>query len=114
MCCSVEQVGPTFTPTANSITTVPLNFTMTHDAIAAANDFTTITAQDLVAIEVLAPNVPIPGTWVNPPFGGNLVQANFIYWPAFTLNPNNTGQNKLSDRGFTGFMPSHNLNFVAR
>jgi hypothetical protein len=112
-CCSVEQVGPTFTPTPNSITTVPLNFAMTHDAIPAGLDPTPI-AQDMVALEVLAPNVPIPGTWVNPPFGGNLVQANYIYWPAFTLNPNNAGQNKLSDRGFSGFMPSYNLNFVAR
>ena len=112
-CCSVEQVGPTFTPAPNSITTVPLNFAMTHDAIPAGLDPTPI-AQDMIALEVLAPNVPIPGTWVNPPFGGNLVQANYIYWPAFTLNPNNTGQNKLSDRGFTGFMPSYNLNFVAR
>jgi hypothetical protein len=112
-CCSVEEVGPTFTPAPNSVTTVPLNFRMTHDAIPAANDFTPV-AQDMVALEVLAPNVPIPGTWVNPPFGGNLVQANYMYWPAFTLNPNNAGQNKLSDRGFSGFMPSYNLNFVAR
>ena len=112
-CCSVEQVGPTFTPAPNSITTVPLNFVMTHDAIPAGLDPTPI-AQDMIAIEILAPNVPIPGTWVNPPFGGNLVQANYIYWPAFSLNPNNVGQNKLSDRGFSGFMPSYNLNFVAR
>ena len=110
-CCSVMEVGPTFTPAANSITTVPLNFAMTHEPIPATLDARPA-AQDLVAIEVLAPNVPIPGTWANPPFGGNFVQANFIYWPAFTLNPNNTGQNKLSDRGFSGFMPSYNLNFV--
>ena len=110
-CCSVVEVGQTFTPAPNSITTVPLNFAMTHDRIPAALDARPA-AQDLVAIEVLAPNVPIPGTWANPPFGGNFLQANYIYWPAFTLNPNNTGQNKLSDRGFSGFMPSYNLNFV--
>jgi hypothetical protein len=111
-CCSVEQVGQTFTPAPNSITTVPLNFAMTHDPIPAQNNFTAIAAQDLVAIEVLAPNVPIPGTWVNN-FSGNFSQANYIYWPAFTLNPNNAGQNKKSNTGFSGFMPSYNLNFVA-
>ncbi len=111
-CCSVEQVGPTFTPTPNSITTVPLNFPMTLDPIPAQNNFTAISAQDLVALEVLAPNVPIPGTWVNN-FSGNLVQANYVYWPAFTLNPNNAGQNKRASAGFSGFMPSYNLNFVA-
>ncbi len=111
-CCSVEQVGPTFTPQANAITTVPLNFAMTRQAIQPALAIGTTIAQDMVALEVLAPNVPIPGTWVNPPFGGNFVQANYIFWPAFTLNPNNAGQNKKANTGFTGFMPSYNLNFV--
>lgn len=110
-CCSVEQVGATFTPTPNAITTVPLNFPMTHDPIPAQNNFTATAAQDMVALEVLAPNVPIPGTWVNN-FSGNLQQANYIYWPAFTTNPANAGQNKKANAGFSGFMPSYNLNFV--
>ncbi|MBC7842072.1 MAG: hypothetical protein H7099_07160 [Gemmatimonadaceae bacterium] len=112
-CCSVEQVGVTFTPTPNAITTVPLNFAMTHEAIQPALAIGTTIAQDMVALEVLSPNVPIPGTWVNPPFGPNFVQANYIYWPAFTLNPANAGQNKRATAGFSGFMPSYNLNFVA-
>jgi hypothetical protein len=110
-CCSVEQVGGTFTPAANSVTTVPLNFAMTFESIPPQNDLTTVVAQDMVALEVLAPNVPIPGTWVNN-FSGNLQQANFIYWPAFTLNPGNAGQNRRSNTSYSGFMPSYNLNFV--
>lgn len=113
VCCSVEQVGPTFTPAPNGITSVPLNFPMTFDRIPPQNDLSTIAAQDMIALEILAPNVPIPGTWVNPPFGGNMQQANYIYWPAFTTNPANAGQNKRAATGFTGFMPSYNLNFVA-
>lgn len=111
-CCSVQQVGPTFTPAANSVTTVPLNFPMTHDPIPAQNNFTATSAQDMVALEVLAPDVPIPGTWANN-FSGNFVQANYMYWPAFTANPANAGQNKRANAGFSGFMPSYNLNFVA-
>jgi hypothetical protein len=110
-CCSVEQVGPTFTPAPNAITTVPLNFPMTHEPIQPALALGTTIAQDMVAIEVLAPDVPIPGTWANPPFGPNFVQANYMYWPAFTVTPGFAGQNKKGV-GFSGFMPSYNLNFV--
>lgn len=113
-CCSVEQVGPTFTPQPNAITTVPLNFQMTMEPIQPALAIGTTIAQDMVALEVLAPNVPIPGTWMNPPFGPNFQQANYIYWPAFTLNPSNAGQNRRPAAGFSGFMPSYNLNFVPR
>jgi hypothetical protein len=112
-CCSVQEIGPTFTPQPNAITTVPLNFAMTHEAIQPALAIGTTIAQDMVALEVLAPNVPIPGTWMNPPFGPNFQQANYIYWPAFTLNPANAGQNKRSNTGFSGFMPSYNLNFIS-
>jgi hypothetical protein len=111
-CCSVEQVGPTFTPAPNGITTVPLNFVMTFERIPAQNELGRVVAQDMVALEILAPNVPIPGTWMNPPFGGNMQQANYIYWPAFTTNPSNAGQNRRSNASFSGFMPSYNLNFV--
>lgn len=55
-----QAFGPTFTPAPNQITTVPVNLPVLADPTPAELDFETIAALDLIALEVLAPNVPIP------------------------------------------------------
>lgn len=109
-CCSVEQYGPIFTPQANAITTVNLNFQMTEDHVPAPND-PTIVANDLVALEILAPDVPLPGIWTNNG-GGDLGLPNYAYFPAFTTRGLNAPTNNLrSDGSYSGFLPSFNLNY---
>jgi hypothetical protein len=113
-CCSVEEWGAPFTPTANGVTTVPLNFHMTADHIPPANDLSTIAAGDLIGLEVLAPDVPIPGAWVNN--GGSvLTLPNYIWLPALSVRSGTNGksQNLRSEGSFSGFLPSYNLNFRA-
>jgi hypothetical protein len=112
-CCSVEEYGAVFTPTAGGVTTVTLNFAMTEDHVPAANDFTTIAATDLVGLEVLAPDVPIPGMWNNF-LSGNLALPTYIWLPSFTeRNLSAPTQNLRSDGSYSGFIPAYNLNFVA-
>jgi hypothetical protein len=112
VCCSVEQYGPVFTPQANAITTVNLNFRMTEEHIPPPNSSKLI-ANDLVALEVLAPNVPIPGVWTNNG-GADLGLPNYIYLPSFTTRGFSAPtQNLLSDGSYSGFLPAFNLNFRA-
>ncbi|MEO8201973.1 MAG: hypothetical protein ABI679_15685 [Gemmatimonadota bacterium] len=113
-CCSVQQYGPIFTPQANATTTVDLNFQMTEDHVPAPTD-PTIVANDLVALEILAPDVPIPGVWTNNG-GSDLGLPNYLYLPAMTTRGLNAPtQNLRSDGSFSGFLPSYNLNYrVAR
>lgn len=112
VCCSVEQYGPVFTPQANAITTVNLGFTMREDHVPAPND-PKLVSNDLVALEVLAPAVPIPGVWTNNG-GSDLGLPNYAYFPAFTTRGLNAPtQNLLSDGSYSGFLPSFNLNFRA-
>lgn len=111
-CCSVQQYGPIFTPQANAITTVDLNFQMTEDHVPAPTD-PTIVANDLVALEVLAPDVPIPGVWVNNG-GADFSLPNYLYLPAMTTRGINAPtQNLRSDGSYSGFLPSFNLNYRA-
>lgn len=112
VCCSVEQYGPIFTPQANAISTVNLGFVMIEDHVPGPND-DRLVSNDLVALEVLASNVPIPGTWVNN--GGSVLSLpNYAYFPAFTTRGLNAPtQNLLSDGSYSGFLPSYNLNFRA-
>jgi hypothetical protein len=110
VCCSVQQYGPVFTPQANAITTVPLNFVMTEEHVPAPDD-DRVVANDLVALEILAPDVPIPGVWTNNG-GGDLGLPNYAYFPAFTTRGLNAPtQNLLSDGSYSGFLPSFNLNY---
>ncbi|MGE0159917.1 MAG: hypothetical protein AB7T31_10955 [Gemmatimonadales bacterium] len=113
-CCSVEQYGAVFTPTPNSVTTVPLDFDMVADRIPPANDLSTIAAADLVGLEVLAPNVPIPGVWVNNG-GAVLTLPNYLWLPAMSVRPGSAAptQNLRSEGSYSGFLPSYNLNFRA-
>jgi hypothetical protein len=59
-CCVIETYGPAFTPQANTTTTVPTSLSMVEDPTPAPNDTSTIAADDLLALEVLEPNVPVP------------------------------------------------------
>jgi len=59
-CCVIERYGPAFTPQPNATTTVPTSLPMVEEATPAPTDTTTIAAGDLLALEVLEPNVPVP------------------------------------------------------
>ncbi len=56
----LEAYGPEFAPTANAVTTVPVNLSMKEDSTPALTDLTTIQVIDALALEVEAPNVPVP------------------------------------------------------
>jgi hypothetical protein len=112
-CCSAEQYGAVFTPAANSITTVPLNFQMVRDPTPSPNDNTTIAAADLVGLEVLAPNVPIPGGWTRNG-GAQLDLPTYAYFPALSARFNTPTSNLRSEGSYSGFVPSFNINFVPR
>jgi len=70
-------------------------------------------ANDLIALEVLAPNVPIPGIWTNNG-GADFTLPNYIYLPAMTTRGLNAPtQNLRSDGSYSGFLPSYNFDFRA-
>jgi hypothetical protein len=112
-CCSVEQFGAVFTPTANAVTTVPLNFSMARDPTPSPNDVTTPAAADLVGLEVLAPNVPLPGSWTRNG-GGQTDLPNYAYYPALSARVTAPSSNLRSEGSFSGFLPSFNITFVPR
>ncbi len=112
-CCSAEQYGAVFTPAANAVTSVPLNFSMARDPTPSPNDVTTLAAADLVGLEVLAPNVPIPGTWTQNG-GGQTDLPTYAYFPALSARVKAPSSNLRSEGSFSGFLPSFNLTFVAR
>lgn len=112
-CCSLEQVGAVFTPQPNATTTVPLNFPITFERAPPPTDTTTIIAQDLIALEVLAPNVPIPGVWTanGAPVTG---LSSELWLPALSTQVNVPSNNLRSTGSFSGFLPSYNFTFAAR
>jgi len=59
-CCFMQQYGPTFTPAANSVTTVPTDLHVKVEPTPPINDTGAAAATDQLALEVLAPNVPVP------------------------------------------------------
>jgi hypothetical protein len=79
-CCVIEAYGPHFTPTPNSVTTVSTSLAMVEEPTPAETDTTTIAAGDLLALEVLAPGVPIPAYTAT---GGGPGEApDFAWFPA--------------------------------
>lgn len=56
----LEAYGPEFTPAANAVTTVPTSLPVTADATPDPADTKTIAAYDYLALEVEAPDVPVP------------------------------------------------------
>ena len=61
-CCKVIDASPIFTPDANSITTVPVDFRVTQ---AITPDENGLYLDQHLALSVLAPNVPIPANLDN-------------------------------------------------
>ncbi|MCU0308966.1 MAG: hypothetical protein MUE51_14600 [Thermoleophilia bacterium] len=56
----LQAYGPTFTPRANAVTTVPLNLAVRSQATPDPSDTTTVAGTDWLALEILAPDVPVP------------------------------------------------------
>jgi hypothetical protein len=56
----LQRYGPTFTPQANAVTTVPLDLKVGAQATPDPTDTSTVAGTDWLAIEVLAPDVPVP------------------------------------------------------
>jgi hypothetical protein len=111
-CCSLQEYGNNFTPTANSTTTVPLNFKMTEESVPPPTDTTSIVANDIVALEVLSPTVPIPGFW---PSNGAQVPdiANYLWLPSLTSQKAPAPSNLLNyTAGFSGFVPLFTISYV--
>lgn len=112
-CCSLEQYGDTFTPKANDMTTVPLGFDMVEDHVPAANDLDTIAKNDIIALEVLSPTVPIPGYW--PANGGAVTGiANYVWLPSLTAAKTQAPSNVLLNYSgsFSGFVPLFSIAYV--
>ena len=112
-CCSLEQYGETFTPQASAATNIALGFSMLEESIPPPSDLTTIAANDLIALEVLSPNVPIPGFW--PSNGGAVANiANYLWLPSLSsANTPAPSHVLLNYQGsFSGFVPLFNFVFV--
>lgn len=108
-CCSAEQFGPAFTPQANGVTTVPLDFPIAHDV----DTRTGIRTNDWVGLEVLAPNVPIPGIWTNNG-GADISLPDYLWLPGlFSRGQGAPTQNLRSEGSFSGFVPTFNISFAA-
>ncbi len=88
----LKQYGPIFTPTANAVTTVPLNLPLGSEATPDPSDIGTVAGTDWLALEVLDGNVPVPlvpypaasffaafpgPTAVNSPAPGNFALPNY-------------------------------------
>lgn len=64
----LEAYGPQFTPAVNATTPVATSLAMQEDPTPAPTDGTTIQVIDVLALEIDAPNVPIPAV-SDPAFG---------------------------------------------
>lgn len=112
-CCSLEQYGEVFTPAVGQQTTVQLSFPMTEDHVPPENDLATIIANDFVAYEILAPNVPIPGYW--PANGGPVpATASYMYLPAPSTQGVPAPSNVLLNHtgSYSGFLPAFTFTMV--
>lgn len=112
-CCSVQQYGDEFTPTAGTTTTVPLGFPMQEDHVPADNDINAIAVGDAIALEVLDPTTPVPGYW--PANGGAVLgTASYVYYPALSAQsvpaPSATLVNYAGS--YSGFVPAFTISYV--
>ena len=108
-CCSAEQFSDVFTPQANGLTTVPLNFPIMNDVDIATKTL----FNDWVGLEILAPNVPLPGIWTNNG-GGVLSLPDYLWLPGLSTRASGPlPQNLRSEGSFSGFLPTFNLSFAA-
>jgi hypothetical protein len=106
-CCSAEEYGDMFTPQANAITTVPLGFFMD----SGTDVETEIRYADWIALEVLAPNVPIPGIWTNNG-GADVLLPDYLWLPALSTRGPAPTANLRSEGSYSGFVPTFNLSFA--
>lgn len=106
-CCSAEEYGEVFVPEANAVTTVPLNMTFEADTDVE----TGIRYADWIAIEVLEPDVPIPGNWTENG-GPDLLLPDYLWLPALSTRAPAPTQNLRSEGSYSGFVPSFNILFA--
>ena len=95
---------------------------MTEDHAPAANDLTTVAVNDRMALEVLAPDVPIPGYWTQN--GVPLATAGnhdpdpgvaVFEWMPSPLeggSPFSTGRVLVPTGSYSGLQPAFNVVFV--
>jgi len=117
-CCSIELASNPFTPQPNTVTTVALGFPFVAEQVPAAGDTTPVYTNRL-ALEILAPDVPIPGYWVSGLLSGgtngNLVSdAEFLPSPLVGGNPISTGDIKIAQGTFFGLQPAFNVQIVPK
>jgi hypothetical protein len=98
----LKQYGPTFTPAANAVTTVPLDLPLRSQATPDPSDTGSVAGTDWLALEVLDRNVPVP-----------LVP--YTYASFFAAFPGPTeahapapGDTPLSDYGQNGYVVAMN------
>lgn len=84
-CCTVVDASPVFTPAANSVTTIPVDFTLTQ---ATTPDENGLYLDQHLALSVLDPNVPIPASIDNNASVG-------AWFPAW----GNTGEQRVGPNG---------------
>jgi hypothetical protein len=106
-CCSAEEYGEPFTPAANGITTVPLGFVFESGTDVA----TQIRYADWIALEVLAPDVPIPGVWTANG-GADITLPDYLRLPSLSERFAAPTQNLRSEGSFSGFVPTFNILFA--
>lgn len=102
----LEEYGPTFTPQANAITTVPLNLKVQSQATPDPSDTSTIAGTDWLAVELLSPDTPVPLS----AYGGGTFFAAFpgptaVNFPAPSPNP-------LPNYGQIGYVVNMNADLV--
>lgn len=108
-CCSAERFSEPFTPGANGISTIPLDLTIER----GVDEETGIIFNDWIGIEVLAPNVPLPGVWTNNG-GADITLPDYLWLPALSARgmPTPT-QNLRSEGSYSGFVPTFNISFAS-
>jgi len=112
-CCAVEEYGAVFTPQPNSIATVTLNFRMTWESVPPLIDQTSVAGQDHIGLEVLDPNVPLPGVWTNA--SSAYPNATFIWLPALSaqgFRAGGPGMPPIPGTYPSGFIPTVSYTFV--
>jgi len=106
-CCSAEEFGEPFTPAANGLSTIPLDLVMER----GTDEETGIIFNDWIGIEVLAPNVPIPGVWTNNG-GADITLPDYLWLPALSARSAAPTQNLRSEGSYSGFVPTFNVSFA--
>lgn len=107
-CCSAEEFSDPFTPAANGLSTIPLSLSIER----GVDVDTGIEFNDWVGLEVLAPDVPLPGVWTNNG-GADLTLPDYLWLPA--LSQRGMGlptQNLRSEGSYSGFVPTFNISFA--